>query len=258
MGLEVNQIYNQDCVDGLKNIEAESVDLIIADPPYGIRYGENEGLYNRPKEGILEGYIDVPPTQYKGFSSNWMNECHRVLKQTGSIYVISGWQQFSTIETCLKDAGFTIINHIAWAYQFGVYTKRKYVTSFNPIIFAVKDVKKYKFYRNSRFGDDDKTPSGKSAPYKDLENVWYIPKERWEKKITTPTKLPYELVNKMILYSSKEEDLVLDPFMGSGQTAFVAKDLSRNFIGFEKNTLFWQFANQRLSTNQYTIPIKKS
>lgn len=255
MTLEINQIHNMDCMDGLREMESGSIDLVLTDPPYGIRFGENEGLYNRPKEGVLEGYIDVPAGLYKQFSENWIRECYRVLKPNGSIYVISGWQQFSTIETSLREAGFYIINHICWVYQFGVNTKKKYVTAHNPIIFAVKNKKNYPFYRTCRFNDSDKLPNGNSALYKDLENVWYVPKERWENKITTPTKLPYELVKKIIEYSSKEGDLILDPFMGSGQTAYVSKDLKRNYIGFEKNKIFCDFANKRLVTNQYTIKI---
>lgn len=256
MALQINHIYNQDCLEGLKDIESVSVDLIIADPPYGIRFGENEGLYNRPKEGVLEGYIDVPSHQYKSFSKDWIKECYRVLKNTGSIYVVSGWQQVTTIEACMKEAGFIIINHISWVYQFGVNTKKKFVTAYNPIIFAVKNEKKYEFHRNCRYRDDEKLANGNSALYKDLENVWYITKERWEKKVTTPTRLPYELVKKMVQYSSKEGDLILDPFMGSGQTAFVGKDLNRNFLGFEKNSTFWKFATERLKSNRYVIPLK--
>jgi site-specific DNA-methyltransferase (adenine-specific) len=255
MGLKINQIYNLDCIAGMKLMDAESVDLIVTDPPYGIRYGKNEGLYKRPKEGILEGYIDVPAALYKTFTDDWAKECYRVLKPSGSMYVVSGWQNFSKIENCLKDAGFIVKNHVYWHYQFGVNTKRKFVTSCNPILFAVKDNRKYSFYKNCRFQDDEKLLNGNSALYKDLENVWYITKERWEKKITTPTKLPYDLVKKIIQYSSIDGDLILDPFMGSGQTAYVARDLGRNFIGFEKNKSFCDFANLRLRTNQYKIPI---
>ncbi len=258
MSLKINEIYNMNCIEGMKLINSESVDLIAADPPYGIRYGENEGLYNRSKEGILSGYVDIPLSLYPQFSKEWIQECYRVLKETGSIYIVSGWQNYPILFNCVQDARFTILNMLAWQYQFGTNTKKKFVTAFNPIIFAVKNTKKYKFYKNCRFSDTDRTTNGNKAHYKDRESVFYITKERWEDKLTTPTKLPYDLIEKIIQYSSVEGDVVLDPFMASGQTAWVARDLGRDFLGFEVSKEFCEFAKARLETNQYTIPIKKS
>ena len=258
MELVVNQIYNMDCRDGLKKIECNSIDQILTDPPYGIRYGLNEGLNNRSKDGILPGYVDIPFSIYSEFSKEWIEDSFRVLKDTGTLYIVSGWQSYPILYRCVEEAGFTILNMLAWHYQFGKYTKNKFVTAFNPIIFAVKNPKKYKFYRNCRFSDDERTSNGNKANYKDRESVFYVSKERWEDKITTPTKLPFDLLEKMIQYSSLEDDLILDPFMGSGQTAWVARELGRQYIGFEVNNEFCEFAKKRLETNQYTIPIKKA
>lgn len=258
MSLKTNTIYNIDCRLGFKEIDDNSIDQILTDPPYGIDYGNYEGLNNRSKDGILSGYVDIPFSDYYGFSIEWVSESFRVLKDTGSIYIVSGWQGYPILYRCVEEAGFTILNMLAWQYQFGKYTKKKFVTSFNPIIFAVKNPKKYQFFRNCRFSDDEITSNGNKANYKDRESVFYVTRERWEDKITTPTRLPCKLVEKFIQYSSTKGDVVLDPFMGSGQTAWVARELERSYLGFEINKEFCDFAKKRIETNQYTIPKKKA
>lgn len=189
MEVQLNTIYTEDCLSGLKKIPDNFVDLIVTDPPYGIRFGTNEGLYNRPKKGILTGYIDIPASEYEDFSKAWISECYRVLKENGSIYIVSGDRNLEYILKALRVSGFTTLNHIVWKYQFGVNTKKKFVTSHNLILFAVKNSKKYTFNRAARFEIDTKNELGKSENYKDRESVWYISKEKWIKKITTPTKL---------------------------------------------------------------------
>lgn len=75
MELKLNTIYNEDCLVGLKRVPDNFVDLVITDPPYGIKFGTNEGLYNRPKEGVLAGYVDVSESNYEQFSYDWICEC---------------------------------------------------------------------------------------------------------------------------------------------------------------------------------------
>ena len=180
-----------------------------------------------------------------------MSEAFRILKESGSMYVFSGWNNLKDVLSALDDVGFTTVNHIIWKYQFGVVTKKKYVTSHYHCLYVCKNDKKKKFYPFSRFKKDSKTDNGRSLHYKDKEDVWEIKREYWTGKEKTPTKLPADLIKKILLYSSRKNDLVLDPFLGSGQVAVVSKMLGREYYGFEIVKEYYNFAKKRLENNVY-------
>lgn len=112
----------------------------------------------------------------------------------------------------LDDLDMTLVNHLVWKYQFGVVTKRKYVTSHYHVLFVSLNEKERKFYPYARYAKDAIHPEGGgSAHYKDKEDVWNIRREYWTGDVKTPTKLPAELIRKILAYSSQPGDLVLDP-----------------------------------------------
>jgi site-specific DNA-methyltransferase (adenine-specific) len=119
-----------------------------------------------------------------------------------------------------------------------------------------KDDKKRKFFPYSRFEKNAKTSSGQSLHYKDKEDVWIIKREYWTGDDKTPTKLPAEIIQKILLYSSEKKDLVLDPFLGSGQVAVVSKMLGRQYLGFEIVKDYYNFATKRLQQNVYRLKKK--
>lgn len=182
-----------------------------------------------------------------------MKEVYRILKESGSMYVFSGWNNLKDILNALDDIGFITINHIIWKYQFGVVTKRKFVTSHYHCLYVCKNEQKRKFFPYARFNKDDKKDTGGSLHYQDKEDVWYIKREYWNGDQKTPTKLPAELIKKILLYSSEEGDVILDPFLGSGQVAVVSKMLNRQYIGFEIVKEYYEFAKKRLEKNLYKI-----
>ena len=182
-----------------------------------------------------------------------MSEVFRILKDSGSMYVFSGWNNLKDILSALDDVGFTTINHIIWKYQFGVVTKKKFVTSHYHCLYVCKDDKKRKFFPFSRFKQEDKTENGRSLHYRDKEDVWDIKREYWTGDEKTPTKLPLEIIKKLLEYSSEKKDIVFDPFLGSGQTAVVSKSLNRRFIGFEIVPDYYKFAKKRLDKDLYRI-----
>ena len=128
-------------------------------------------------------------------------------------------------------AGLSTINHLIWKYQFGVFTKKKYVTSHYHILFVVKNPKRYTFNKIDHYPED----------------VWVINREYWKGRKKTPTKLPSELVKKILMYSSNPGDLVLDPFLGSGTVAVVARQEGRHFLGFEVVPEYCSFAQVSLN-----------
>jgi len=237
----------------MKILPSGVVNLVITDPPFAIDFKAKKGNYNRTESNVIDGYKEILAEEYYDFTIKWMQEVYRVLKDSGSMYVFSGWNNLKDVLNAIDNVGFTTINHIIWKYQFGVVTKRKFVTSHYHCLFVCKNEKKMKFFPYSRFGKEEKLPNGGSARYKDMEDVWTINREYWTGDIKTPTKLPYEIIKKILMYSSVEGDLILDPFIGSGQVAVISKMLNRKYIGFEIVKDYFEFANKRLDTNSYRI-----
>ena len=223
-------LYQGDALELLPRIPDGTVDLIVTDPPFAIDFKAQRLNYNRKGANVLEGYREVPEEEYGEFTRQWIAEAARVLSPAGSMYIFSGWNRLRDILEGIDDAGLTTINHLIWKYQFGVFTKKKYVTSHYHILFVAKDPEQYTFNKIDHYPED----------------VWVINREYWKGKKKTPTKLPRELVRKILLYSSNPGDLVLDPFLGSGTVALVAKQEGRHFLGFEVVPEYLAFARNCL------------
>ncbi len=223
-------VYEGDALALLPQVPGGSVDLIVTDPPFAIDFKAQRLNYNRKSSNVLEGYREVSGEEYGEFTKRWIAEAERVLTPTGSMYVFSGWNRLRDILEGIDAAGLTTINHLIWKYQFGVFTKKKYVTSHYHILFVVKDPKRYTFNKIDHYPED----------------VWVINREYWKGRKKTPTKLPADLVKKILCYSSNKGDLVLDPFLGSGTVAVVARQEGRNFLGFEIVPDYCSFAQEAL------------
>lgn len=251
--LKFNKIYNMDCVEGMKYIPDNTIDLIITDPPFAINFKAKKNNYHRTASRVLEGYNEIPKEKYYEFTIKWMKEAHRVLKESGSMYVFSGWNNLKDILLAIDELGFIVVNHLIWKYQFGVVTTRKFVTSHYHCLYVCKDDKKRKFFPYLRYEKNKKDKDGSSLHYKDKEDVWIINREYWNGDQKTPTKLPAELIKKILMYSSEKGDVVLDPFLGSGQIAVVSKMLNRQYVGFEIVKEYYEFAKERLEKDLYRI-----
>ena len=249
----LNKIYNQDCIDGMKDIPDNKIDLVITDPPFAINFKSKKANYNRNASRVLSGYNEIESKNYYNFTYNWMSQINRILKKSGSMYVFSGWNNLKDILTALDENGFITINHIIWKYQFGVVTSKKFVTSHYHCLYVCKNNNERKFFPYSRFDKNAKTTDGKSLHYSDKEDVWNIKREYWTGDEKTPTKLPAEIIKKILEYSSEEKDVVFDPFLGSGQVAVVSKMLKRKYIGFEIVKEYYNFAKKRLEKNVYRL-----
>ncbi|MEE2605853.1 MAG: site-specific DNA-methyltransferase [Thermoproteota archaeon] len=240
----------------MNSVPKNKVDLVITDPPFAINFRAKKANYNRKQSRVLEGYNEISPENYYDFTLEWMSQVHRILKESGSMYLFSGWNNLKEILMAIDDVGFHIVNHIIWKYQFGVVTKNKYVTSHYHCLYVCKNDKKRKFFPFKRFSKDAKSEDGHSLHYKDKEDVWEIKREYWTGDKKTPTKLPAEIIEKILFYSSKKNDVVLDPFLGSGQVAMVSKMHGRQFCGFEIVKDYYKFAKKRLDKNIYRLKTK--
>jgi len=237
----------------MKTIPDETIDLVVTDPPFAINFKAKEANYNRTASRVLSGYNEINVEDYYKFTNDWMCQVKRILKKSGSMYVFSGWNNLKDILTALDVNGFTTINHIIWKYQFGVVTAKKFVTSHYHCLFVCKNDKMRKFFPYSRFKKNAKTSDGKSLHYRDKEDVWIIKREYWTGDDKTPTKLPAEIIKKILQYSSEKNDLILDPFLGSGQVAVISKMLGRKYLGFEIIKSYYDFAYKRLEKNVYRL-----
>ena len=249
----INRIMCGDSIKLMKKVPSDYIDLIITDPPFAIDFKSNHATYNRKDSNVLKGYNEILVEDYEQFTLDWLKGATRILKDSGSMYIFSGWNNLKHILNAIDECNLILVNHLIWKYQFGVVTKRKYVTSHYHCLYVCKNDKLRKFYPYSRHKQDEKTSEGKSAHYADKEDVWYINREYWKNSKKTPTKLPAEIIKKILLYSSDKKDLVFDPFLGSGQVAVVSKMMKRNYLGFEIVPEYYEFINERLDTGKYII-----
>ena len=241
-----NIFYNEDCIEGCqKYFDDNSVDLIITDPPYGINGDQLHKHYNRKEDFVIDGYIEIPLDEYEDFSLRWIKQAERILKPGGSIYIVSGYTNLFFILKALRKTNLKELNHIIWKYNFGVFTKRKFVSSHYHILFYVKGNSPHTFNTFARYGVREKDKQNGSLNYQDREDVWIINREYKPGRLKNKNELPTKLLMKLIQYSSNDGDLVCDLFLGSFSTAKVAIGLNRNATGFE------------LSKNAYNHQLKE-
>jgi len=257
--MEVDRIFNTDCIKGMsENIDDDSVDLIITDPPFAIDFKANKANYNRDFSTVIDDYYETGSDEYDEFTMKWILEAKRILNETGSMYVFSGWNHLESLLRIFRECGFITINHIIWKYSFGVNCTKKYINSHYHLLYVAINPKKVKFFKHSRFKKGEKTEDGKrNARYADMEDVWIINRENWTGMEKSPTKLPGEIVKKILAYSSEPGDLVCDPFSGSGQVPWFCKESDRRYIGFEISDKICEFSNRRISENKYLLTKKE-
>jgi len=231
-----SRFYNEDCIEGCKkHVPDNSVDLIITDPPYGIAGDQLHKHYNRKEGFVLDGYIEVPAEEYADFSIAWIQQAARILRPGGTLYVVSGYTNLIHILNALRVTTLKEVNHIIWKYNFGVYTRRKYISSHYHILYCVKPGREVTFKTNSRYGAAERDDDDGSLNYQDRQDVWIINREYKPGQRKNKNELPRKLLIKLIQYSSNEGDLVCDLFLGSFSTAKAAIGLNRRAMGFEKS-----------------------
>lgn len=229
-----NRFYNTDCVAGARQYLADdSIDLIITDPPYGIEGDKLHQHYNRNEAYVTNGYVEVPAAEYGAFSKRWIAEAARVLRPGGQMYVVSGYTHLFEILAALRETNLEEINHIIWKYNFGVFTRQKFISSHYHILYYAKPGGSRTFNTECRFGLVEKTDENRSLNYEDREDVWIINREYKPGQVKNKNELPTALLAKMILYSSRPGDIVADFFLGGFSTARMAIGLGRRTTGFE-------------------------
>jgi site-specific DNA-methyltransferase (adenine-specific)/modification methylase len=244
------RIYNGDCIDILKKLPEKSANLIFADPPYNLQL-KNE-LY-RPNHTKVDGVDDdwdkfSTNEEYDKFTKDWLSACQKVMADNATIWVIGSYHNIFRVGKIMMDLGFWILNDVQWYKTNPMPNFRgvRFTNATETLIWAKKSEsqKKYTFNHQVMKQLNDG---------KQMTSVWRIPlctgneriKNEQGKKAHS-TQKPEELLKRVILSSSSEGDLVLDPFSGSGTTCAVAKKLNRKSVGIEKEEKYIKIIKKRL------------
>lgn len=251
-----NQIYLGDCNKIMKTqISKESIDLIFADPPYNL--SGNDLKWKGNKTGgdwfmVNEDWDKMTEKEYKKFTKKWIKNCYRVLKNNGSIYISCTYHNIGEVLISLKESKYKINNIITWQKSNSMpnMTRRVFTHSTEFIVWAVKGKNWVFNYSDLKSINPDRQKDGS---LKQMRDVWTIPLVQGRERLKDtngralhPTQKPEELLKRIILASSKKDDIVLDPFLGSGTTAVMAKKLKRDWIGIEKDNKYFSAAKKRL------------
>lgn len=267
--MKKNIIINGDCLEELKNIPNESIDLIFADPPYWMRV---DGILHRVDGTEFKGCDDdwdnqfIKQEDYEIFTEKWLSECKRVLKKNGSIWVIGGMQCIYTIGGIMQKLGFWFINDIIWFKKNPTpnFKGTRLSNSHETLIWATKS-EKSKFTFNYKTAKELNLDTVTLEDYergerKQLGSVWRIGVCQGEERLKDMfglklhnTQKPKELLYRIITISSKVGDLVLDPFGGTMTTGAVAKQTGRNYIMIEKEERYCKYGQKRLDNTVVSV-----
>ena len=253
-GLALNEIIQGNCIEVLKTLPEKSIDLIFADPPYNLQLQHE--LF-RPNQTLVAGVDDdwdqfTSFSDYDQFTENWLKACQRVLKDTGTIWVIGSYHNIFRVGKIMMDLGYWFLNDVIWhkANPMPNFRGTRFQNATETMIWAMKssDQKKYTFnYQAMKNFNDEKQ----------MQSVWFIPlctgteRIKLDGKKAHSTQKPEALLYRVILASSNPGDIILDPFFGSGTTGAVAKRLQRNYVGIELSSEYIELARERIAS----IPI---
>ena len=264
MAIKLNRIHQTDCLKGLTRLEAGSVDLAFADPPFNIGYDYDE--YDDRKDC----------KDYLGWCKQWMEGVIKALKPDGTFWLAIGDEYAAELKViATRELGLHCRSWVVWYYTFGVNCKMNFSRSHTHLFHFVKDPKKYTFNhqdpkvrvpsaRQLVYGDSRANPNGRLPDntwilrpqdlpegFQPDEDTWYFPRVCGtfkERKGWHGCQMPEQLLGRIIRACSNEGELVLDPFGGSGTTLAVAKKLGREFVGFELSEKYADQIRKRLGS----------
>ena len=241
-----------DCVAEMAKLPAGSVDLVFADPPYNLQL---QGDLKRPDDSRVDAVDDdwdkfSSFSAYDDFTRAWLTACRRLMKPAATLWVIGSYHNIFRVGAVLQDLGFWILNDIVWRKSNPMpnFRGRRFTNAHETLIWAARDAAKrnYTFnYDALKAGNDDVQ----------MRSDWFIPLCTGEERLKGcdgkklhPTQKPEALLARVLLAASRPDDLVLDPFCGTGTTGAVARRLRRRFIGVERVADYAAAAAERVAT----------
>lgn len=245
-----NRVIHGDCIEHLKKIPNETVDVIFADPPYNLQLRKN--LY-RPDctkvKGVREEWDQFTDFKaYDAFTESWLVECQRILKKTGTIWIIGSYHNIFRVGAIAQNLGLWILNDIVWLKTNPMPNFRgtRFTNAHETMIWCGKSQKSsshFHYETLKNLNEDRQMRSDWEFPI--CAGVERLKTE--EGKTLHPTQKPEALLHRVIMASTVPGDLVLDPFSGSGTTLSVAKKLGRHFIGIESDAEYVHASQNRLN-----------
>jgi DNA modification methylase len=248
--MKTNTILQGDCIKKLSQFPDNSIDLIFADPPYNMQL---ENALYRPNKTKVAGVNDewdkfTSFAEYDLFCAAWLKECRRILKDTGTIWVIGSYHNIFRVGNIMLNLGFWILNDVIWykTNPMPNFMGTRFTNATETLLWCSKgkEHKKYTFNHQlmKKYNNNKQMPS-----------VWRIGLCTGEERLkgadgkkAHSTQKPEELLKRVILSATKKGDIVLDPFFGTGTTGAVAKKLKRQFIGIEQNPAYITLARNRI------------
>ncbi|MDR2054199.1 MAG: site-specific DNA-methyltransferase [Treponema sp.] len=256
--MKLNAVIQGDCTEELKKFPGDSIDLIFADPPYNMRL---ENALYRPNNTKVNGVDDewdkfASFAEYDNFCTAWLTECRRVLKDTGSIWVIGSYHNIFRVGSIMLNLGFWILNDVIWhkTNPMPNFLGTRFTNAVETLLWCSKgkDYRKYTFNHKMM----KKYNGGKQ-----MTSVWQIGLCTGEERLkgqdgkkAHSTQKPEELLKRVILSTSRQGDVVLDPFFGTGTTGAIAKKLKRNYIGIEKEDEYVALSKARIDKIKECLP----
>jgi modification methylase len=240
-----------DCIDAMNALPAGCADLIFADPPYNLQL---EGELRRPDNSKVDAVNDnwdqfASFAEYDRFTRDWLTAARRVLKDTGSLWVIGSYHNIYRVGAILQDLGFWMLNDIVWRKTNPMpnFRGRRFTNAHETLIWVTKqrNQKAYTFnYEAMKALNEDLQ----------MRSDWTLPICSGNERLKDEngdkahsTQKPESLLHRVIVAASKPGDVILDPFFGSGTTGAVAKRLGRHFIGIERDANYAEVARQRIA-----------
>jgi modification methylase len=240
-----------DCVAEMAKMPAASVDLVFADPPYNLQL---QGDLKRPDDSRVDAVDDdwdkfASFAAYDDFTRAWITACRRLMKPSATLWVIGSYHNIFRVGTILQDFGFWILNDIVWRKSNPMpnFRGRRFTNAHETLIWAARDAanRNYTFnYEALKAGNDDIQ----------MRSDWLFPLCTGEERLKGgdgkklhPTQKPEALLSRIMLAASRPDDLVLDPFSGTGTTGAVARRLRRRFVGIERDADYAAAAEARIA-----------
>jgi modification methylase len=247
--LPLDQILLGDAGNMLRMLPDASVNCVFADPPYNLQL---RGELRRPDDSLVDGVDEdwdrfADFATYDAFTREWLGECRRILRKDGTLWVIGSYHNIFRIGAILQDLGFWILNDVIWRKTNPMpnFRGRRFTNAHETMIWAAKSKEsRYKFnYQAMKALNDDLQ----------MRSDWTMPLCTGAERLRNvhglklhPTQKPEALLHRVILSSTSPGDIIVDPFLGTGTTAAVAKRLHRHFIGIERHPAYVEAAWGRL------------
>jgi len=257
----LDAVHAMDCIEAMKQLPSQSIDIAIADPPYNASKGNIWKWDNSVRlpgfggdwQKVMAKWDDMPLAEYFAFTLAWLSELKRVVRPTGSLWVHGTYHNIGVINFALQLLEIEIINEVVWYKRnsFPNLSGRRMTASHETILWAhTGGPKTRKYYFHYEGAKEMACPEdGLKEPGKQMRTVWDIPNNKNREEIRYgkhPTQKPVRLLKRMLSLSAKEGDVLLVPFAGAGSDCVAAKELGIHFLAFESDEEYIEISRKRL------------